>query len=78
MGRTFSVVGCYRFSKPELRRLKHEVPQANLSVRGFPGSAEALRRRLKLRDGGDTYLFATTLADGSHALLACVKAQAKA
>ena len=41
-------------------------------------SAEALRRRLKLRDGGDTYLFATTLADGSHALLACVKTQAKA
>ena len=78
MGRTFSVVGCYGFSKPELRRLKHEVPQANLSVRGFPGSAEALRRRLKLRDGGDTYLFATTLADGSHALLACVKTQAKA
>ena len=39
----------------------------------FPTSVADLRKKLKLREGGDTYLFATTLSDGSHALIRCVK-----
>ncbi|WP_432647980.1 THUMP-like domain-containing protein [Mitsuokella sp.] len=38
-------------------------------MRNFPQSVADLRKRLKLKDGGDKYVFATTLLDGSHALV---------
>ena len=72
-GRQFRITGTYGLSKSELRRLKSEVPKANLSVRNFPMSAAELRHRTGLRDGGDHYLFATTLSDGARVLLDCRK-----
>ncbi len=71
-GRVFVLQQQLDFSKAALRQLK-ELRQANLTVRNFPGTVEALRRRLRLADGGQHYLFATTLSDGSHALLLCQK-----
>ena len=49
---------------------KHE---ANVSVRNFPLPADALKKKLKLRDGGTTYIFGTTTEDGRHVLLICEK-----
>ena len=72
-GRTFAVEGVHGFGKREVRQLVAAMPQANLAVRHFPTPAETLRRRFHLRDGGDHYWFATTLADGSHALIVCRK-----
>ncbi len=72
-GRAFVLQQQLDFSKAALRQLK-ELRQANLTVRNFPSTVEALRRRLRLTDGGQNYLFATTLCDGSHALLLCSKA----
>ncbi len=71
-GRVFTLQQQLDFSKAALRQLK-ELRQANLTVRNFPGTVEALRRRLRLADGGSHYLFATTMNDGSHALLLCQK-----
>ena len=45
------------------------VGKANIAVRNFPMPVAALRRKLKLKDGGDVYLFATTSASGEHMLL---------
>ena len=42
-------------------------------MRNFPESVQQLRKRLKLADGGDNYIFATTLNDGSKALAICKK-----
>ena len=64
----------YSFAKHELKALKQRVPQANLTVRNFPQTADALRRKLKLRDGGNVYLFATTIAPDVHIIMECVKA----
>lgn len=72
-GRTFAIEGVHGFGKREVRQLVAAMPQANLAVRHFPTPAETLRRRFHLRDGGDHYWFATTLADGSHALIVCRK-----
>ncbi len=72
-GRTFRVQAASRFGRKELKALLQGVEQANLTVRNFPARTDELRRRLRLREGGHTYLFATTLADGCHALLRCVK-----
>jgi 16S rRNA G966 N2-methylase RsmD len=49
------------------------IKQANIAVRNFPETAENLRRKLKINDGGDVYLFATTLFDGRKVLIKCRK-----
>ena len=73
-GRRFKVLDASGFNKRELGRLLSGMSQANMTVRNFPLSVAELRRRLKLRDGGDRYIFATTLADGKHVLVLCEKA----
>ena len=49
------------------------VSKANITVRNFPASVAEIRKKLRLAEGGDVYLFATTVADGSHRLIRCVK-----
>ena len=71
--RAFVISEVCDFSKQSLKRLRQEHPQANITLRNFPSTVNDLRRRLKIGEGGDTYIFATTLADGSHALLVCRK-----
>jgi hypothetical protein len=71
-GRRFQIIGQCGFSKKELKQLA-ALKQANLTLRNFPSTVNELRKRLKLGDGGDTYLFATTLASGEHTLLVCKK-----
>lgn len=72
-GRTFRVEEVIPFHGKNVKNLFRTLPQANLTVRNFPLSTEELRKRLKLKEGGDTYLFATTLADGEKVLIRCVK-----
>ena len=49
------------------------LKSANITVRNFPDTVQQLRKRLKLSEGGDVYLFATTLADGRKVLIRCEK-----
>ena len=49
------------------------VEKANLTIRNFPSSVAELRKKLKLKEGGNLYLFATTLADGERVLIKCEK-----
>ena len=74
-GRVFRVVAEGSFGKKELKSVLSGLKKANLSVRNFPEPVAMLRKRLKLAEGGDTYLFATTLADGGHRLVRCEKPQ---
>ena len=74
-GRVFEVEGATGFGKKELRCFCQGTRCANLTVRNFPASVAELRQRLKLKEGGQAYWFATTLADGSHALIATHKAE---
>lgn len=73
-GRSFRVERATGFGRRELRAFCSGTDRANLTVRNFPDSVAGLRRRLRLREGGDAYWFATTLADGSRRLIACRKA----
>ena len=72
-GRVFQISAISSMNKRTLRQNLQGITQANISTRNFPLKPEELRRRLKLRDGGDTYLFGTTLSDGSHVILICKK-----
>ena len=67
------MVQTFGFGKQDLKQLRATAPRANLTVRNFPASTEALRAKLKLREGGDHYIFATTLNDQSHVLILCRK-----
>ena len=73
-GRSFKVVDSCRFGKHDLRRILSDTKQANITVRNFPSTADDLHKKLKLKDGGDIYLFATTMANGRHVLIKCTKA----
>ncbi len=72
-GRTFRVDGVSSFSKNDIKHLLGDIKQANITIRNFPDTVQTLRKRLKLNDGGDTYLFATTLADNNKVLIRCSK-----
>jgi hypothetical protein len=67
-GRTFAL---QQISKPDRKSLQPIVPglKANLTVRNFPQSVADLRKKLGLKEGGDTYIFATTLQNGDKRLL---------
>lgn len=72
-GRTFHIDGWSGFGKREIKELLKGEKKANLTVRNFPTSVAELRKRLKLSEGGNIYLFATTLADGQKVLIKCSK-----
>ena len=73
-GRRFRILSTSSMNKKELRRMLSGISQANITVRNFPMTADDLRRKLKLKDGGSHYLFATTDATGRHLLLLLEKA----
>lgn len=56
-----------------VKDFKH-IEKANIAVRNFPLKADELRKRLKIKDGGEVYLFATTLNDGRKVLIETRKA----
>lgn len=72
-GRHFRIVDRSDFSKNSVKRLLTDIKQANITVRNFPATVNELRKRLKLSEGGNVYLFATTMNDGAHILLRCEK-----
>ena len=68
-GRTFVIDAVTTMNKRQLRQTLSGMKQANIAVRNFPLSVAELRKRLKLNDGGDTYIFATTTSEGDHILM---------
>lgn len=72
--RSFRIIAVSSFNKKELKRHLSGITKANISTRNFPLSVAELRKRLKLKDGGETYIFATTLSDESHVLMITEKA----
>ena len=74
-GRCFVIDNIVSMNKREVKQALKDVSSANISVRNFPLSVAELRRRLKLKDGGDVYLFATTVERRGHQLFVCRKTE---
>ena len=70
-GRCFRIESTSTMNRRQLKTALSGITQANISCRNFPIDVAALRRKLRLADGGDTYIFATTTALGTHLLLFC-------
>ena len=73
-GRKFEVVEVIDFNAKSLKTVGKQYPRINLSTRNFPLTANELQKRLKCKDGGEFYLFATTLADNRKVLIITRKA----
>lgn len=72
-GREFLIDDFCDFGKGAMKKMLQGIDKANLTIRNFPTSVAELRKKLKLKEGGDIYLFATTLYDGTHVILKCRK-----
>ena len=70
-GRKFRIMAISSMNRQELKSALKDIRQANIAVRNFPMSVADLRRRLKLSEGGNDYIFATTLAEGKKVLIIC-------
>lgn len=76
-GRRFRIKEVIPFHGKDCKNLNRRLPKANLTVRNFPLSVNELRKRLKIAEGGDQYLFATTLQGEERVLIRCVKTTEK-
>ncbi len=74
-GRTFHITAVTSLNKQEIRSVANGAAplRANISVRNFPMTADELRKRLQAKDGGDVFVFATTLPPRRHVLIWCRK-----
>ncbi|MCM4164248.1 MULTISPECIES: THUMP-like domain-containing protein [unclassified Arenibacter] len=70
-GRRFKVVRTIPFNKKRIQQLA--LKKANITVRNFPISVSEIRKKYKIKDGGDDYLFFTTNPDGEKIVVQCIK-----
>ena len=71
-GRTFKIEGVCKLDKKEISSYLPEN-KANITIRNFPLSVKQIREKLKLSEGGNSYLFATTDARNQKIVIVCKK-----
>jgi 16S rRNA G966 N2-methylase RsmD len=74
-GRKFKINGVYNYGKKELNSLN--IKKANIATRNFPKSVDTIRKLLKIKDGGDDYLFFTKCPNEKNIVLHCKKLPTK-
>ncbi len=75
-GRAFHIDAMSAAGKKDVKALLGETKRANLTVRNFPSTVAELRKKWQLKEGGEDYLFATTLADNTKVVIRTSKAKA--
>lgn len=71
-GRKFLLKHTVPYNKPIIKKTYRNT-KANVSVRNFPESVSIIKKKWNIRDGGDKYLFFTTLQNKSKVILDCEK-----
>jgi len=72
-GRIFEIETFFVPKKQNSKSFTMETKKANIAVRNFPMTVAEIRRKTGLADGGDLYLFATTLSDERKVWIVCRK-----
>ena len=70
-GRKFRILEIIPYESKIIKRLKSQIPKAQITCRNFSLSAEALRKKLKIEDSNEATIVATTLYDGSLVMILC-------
>lgn len=68
-GETFTVIETLPYASNVIKRFASRYPRINVATRNFGMTADALRSKLKVKDGGDKRVMGVTLADGTRRLL---------
>ena len=71
-GRTFKIIAVCKLDKKEISKYLTDK-KANVTIRNFPLTVQQIRDKLKLSDGGNEYLFATTDAQNQKIVIVCRK-----
>lgn len=61
------------FASSELKRFARQYPKINVAVRNFGWTADKLRDKLRVKDGGDLRMIATTLQGGGKVMFVLSK-----
>lgn len=71
-GRRFKIINTTRFDRKKLMEL---IPsqKANITTRNFPLSVAQIRKKTRIKEGGNVYLFFTTDIRNKHIVLVCEK-----
>lgn len=72
-GRIFLINSYFSLNKRDMKEYLGGISHANITVRNFPDTVASLRKKTKLTEGGEVYLFATTLLDEKKVLVKCRK-----
>ena len=70
-GRRFVIQKVVPYNKKKFA--KEGIKKANITTRNFPMAVNDIRKKMKVKDGGTTYLFFTTLSDGKKNIIICSK-----
>ncbi len=70
-GRRFEVKHSFPPNKNNLKQHLSKINKANISIRNYPMSVDEIRSTMKLHDGGDIYIFATTIQSGKKVWIIC-------
>ena len=70
-GRQFKIIQIFNSLNKDLKQFKNQ--KINISVRNFPMSVSEIRKKFKILDGGELYIFFTTNLLGSKTALLCEK-----
>jgi hypothetical protein len=71
-GRVFEIENSIPYSKLEMK-IHLENKQANITTRNFPDTVENIRKKWKIKDGGNKYTFFTTDENNHKIVLICTK-----
>lgn len=71
-GRVFKIINIIPYDKKKIGKLLPEK-KANITTRNFPKTVDKIRKETKIKDGGDTYLFFTTINSNDLVVVFCKK-----
>ncbi len=71
-GRKFKIKAVIPYQKKHFKEVS-KIEKANISIRNFPESVSTIRKKLKIKDGGETYLFFTTTEGNKKIIINCTK-----
>ncbi|SNR72944.1 hypothetical protein SAMN06265371_11063 [Lutibacter agarilyticus] len=71
-GRRFEIKHCVPYDRKQLKKIIPSL-KANITTRNFPETVAQIRKKTKIKDGGNLYLFFTTDIYENHIVLICEK-----
>ena len=71
-GRAFKLATSFEYNKNEMKEFLQNT-KANITTRNFPETVENIRKKWKINDGGNSYVFFTTNVNNDKIVLICTK-----